>query len=404
MPLYRYTARASTGQRVQGTEDAPSEAMALGALQNRGFIVTKIVLSDISSMVQHEAKRRHRRIKSDDLIFFLNETVMLLEAGVPLLRSLEMVSLLTESEKLSGILKTIVSNIRSGATFKDSVARHPADFPHFWSYLIEAGETSGSLPLVLKELAKNLESSNRLKKKIVSALIYPCILIIASLGVLALFMLKIIPVFEKIFSQFDSKLPPLTQVIMALSVVFRQYSLGLIAGLVITIFLLRKYSKTATGRQTINHFLLKMPVLGGTISDFIHARIGIILSTLIKSGLNLLQSLEITARAAGNSLFEDALNDVAFKVRQGKTLGTAIGEESLFSPMMVQLIVIGEESGDLPKMIAKAAQYYEERVDTFSTRVGVVIEPAILIVVGCLIGVLALSLYLPMFSMGNAIR
>lgn len=404
MPVYNYKARSPAGESIDGSQEAANEELAVAALHSRELLVIRLKETAKAQETTGRGKKGHRRIKSDDLMFFLNQLVMLLEAGIPLLRSLEIISGLTESRRLHEVLGTVTDNIRSGSTFKDSMARHPAHFPHFWSYLIEAGETSGSLPVVLKELAKNVESNDALKKKIISALIYPAVLMLGAVATVLLFMLKIIPVFQKIFSQFHAKLPPLTQGIMLTSSFLQHYFLIFCLMIAVFIYALKAYVSTSIGRWTTDKFLLSVPVLGDAASDFVHARINIILSTLIKSGLNLLRSIEIAARASGNVIFENALNDVAQKVQEGKTLSQSLKEDPLFSPMMVQLIMIGEESGELPKLIAKAAKYYEEKVELLSSRLGVLIEPLILVLVGSMIGVLALGLFLPLFTLGTAIR
>ena len=404
MPVYNYNARASSGEMVQGIQEAESERLAVTALQNRGLLVIKLASLGSASAPSRRRKLRRRRIRSEDTLFFLDQLAMLLEAGIPLVRSLEIIALLTESQRMNEVIGAIISNIRAGSTLKDSMARHPKHFPKLWLFLVEAGETSGSVPMVLKELAKNVKSNHLLMKKIISALIYPCILVICSVGVLLLFMLRIIPIFQKIFSQFNAKLPPLTMAIINISTVIQHY-IFFIAFMAIGLFFLsKKYISTSVGRRQLDRLLLLVPVLGEGLNDFIHARICIILSTLIKSGVNLIQSLEIASRAAGNSVFENAFLAATKGIQRGQTLSASLQTDPIFSPMFIQLVTIGEESGSLPAMISKASEFYAERVDTLSTRIGILVEPLVLIIVGAFVGIIAYALFVPMFSLSEAIH
>ncbi len=405
MPIYTYTARNQDGKTEQGTQEASSEDWAVVLLQNKGLYVTKIANVSTTGKTKSLVNRsRHKRINSEDLLFFIGQTANLLAVGIPFVRTLEVIADQTESTELLKVIREMLSNVKGGSTFKDAMARHPKVFPFYWSFLVEAGELSGTLPQVMTQLAKNLEANENLKKKIASALVYPSVLITASTAAIIFFMIFIVPIFSNLFKTFNAELPPLTLMVVRTSNFIKAYFLFLAGALFGAGFFFRKYLKTENGRKKVDTFLLSSPVLGAVISEIVHARICIILSLLIRSGLSFLKSLEITANVSGNQLFETALNTTRLDIQQGKTLSTSLGENNIFSPMFVNLVKIGEESGKLPEMIEKASEYFASRVAIFAERIGILIEPIVMILVGGVIGLIAVSLFMPIIKLSSVIK
>ena len=404
MPLFLYTARDLEGKTLQGQQEAASEGAAISILQGNGLFITQIVNTATQIKSKAQSRRRlHRKISSQDLIFFISQTANLLLVGIPFVRSLEVIADQTESAGLLKIIQEMIANVKAGSTFKDAMARHPKVFPFFWSYLVEAGELSGTLPQVMAQLAKNLEATENLKKKITSALVYPSVIITAAVAAIIFFMLFIVPIFTNLFKAFNAQLPPLTQFIVNLSNFLKHYFIFIAAGAVGANHFLQRYFRTSNGRRTLHAFFLKAPIIGGATSDIIHARVCIILSMLIRSGLSFLKSLEVTANVSGNCIFETALSNTRLDVQQGRPLSSSLADNALFSPMFVNLVKIGEESGKLPEMIEKASEYFTSRVDVFAGRVGILIEPFIMVFVGGIIGVIAVSLFLPIIKLSSAV-
>ncbi len=404
MPVFIYTARDTGGRVVQGNQEANSEVAAISILQSRNLYVTQIVNSNV--VIKSKAairKKRHNKIKSEDLLFFIAQTANLLVVGIPFVRTLEVIADQIESAQLHKVIMEIVSNVKAGSTFKDALARHPTVFPFYWAYLLEAGELSGTLPMVLSQLAKSLEASEALKKKIASALVYPSILVTAAMAAIVFFMMFIVPIFVKLFETFKAKLPPLTEAVIKISVFLKNYSILLAAGAFFGIYLFKKFIATPKGRRILHTVLLNLPVFGDAISEIVHARVCMILALLIRSGLSFLKSLEVTANVSGNYLFETAINNTRLDVQQGKSLSTSLADSPIFSPMLVNLVKIGEESGKLPDMIDKAGEYFQQRVDVFATRIGIIIEPIVMVLVGGIIGVIALSLFMPIIKLSSAV-
>lgn len=405
MPIYRYTARDRDGKTMQGNQEAVSENAAIALLQNNGLYITQIVNATVGVKSRERVKRkRHRGISSEDLLFFIGQTANLLLVGIPFVRALEVIADQTESAGLYKIVQEMIANVKAGSTFKDAMARHPKNFPFYWSFLVEAGELSGTLPEVMAQLAKNMEATENMKKKVVSALVYPCVLISAATGAIIFFMMFIVPIFSNLFKGFGADLPVLTRMVVHTSDFIKSYFPFLGAGIFVAFVLSRKYFRTPDGRRILHILFLNAPIVGRALSDVIHARICIILSMLIRSGLSFLKCLEITSKVSGNYVFETALSNARLDVQQGKTLSSSLGENELFSPMFVNLVKIGEESGKLPEMVEKASEYFQSRVDVFATRIGVLIEPIIMILVGGVIGVIAVSLFLPIIKLSTVIK
>ena len=405
MTLYLYTARDANGKMIQGTQDAGSEFAAIKILQNKNLLITKIVdAAQASQAAKSKVIKKHRRAKTDDLLFFCRQLAILLEAGIPLLRSLEILVSQVQSIQLTTALENLKADIKAGSSFKDAVAKNPKVFPSLWAYLIEAGETSGNLPLVLTQLANHLETSLNLKKKMISALVYPAILVCVSIGAVLVFLLKIIPVFERLFKSFHAELPALTQGVIDLSQFFQHYFVFVAAGVAAVVYFGKRYIATSDGRRNADRLVLKLPAFGGFIRDGIVARITTNLATLVQSGVNLLESLHITSRAAGNTVFEEALSITANDVQQGKTLAASLDQHNLFSPIVINMIAIGEESGKLADMLTRVAKQYDEKVDVFISRLSTIIEPIVMVIVGGVVGVLVVAMFLPIMSLSQTIH
>jgi type IV pilus assembly protein PilC len=404
MPVFMYVSRDSAGNIVQGHQEAPSEAAAVSILQNKGLYVTHVINTAVAIKSAKKARKRKRKLGSEDRLFFIAQTANLLTVGIPFVRSMEVIAELTESQKMYDVIQELIANIKSGSTFKDAIARHPKVFPAYWSFLIEAGEISGSLPRVLTQLAKNMEATENLRKKVASAMVYPAVLITASFAAIVFFMMFIVPIFAKLFASFNAELPFITRLILGISNFLKTNALLIFGGGFAVFFFARKYLSSPKGQQAFHGILLNFPVLGGAASDIIHARIGIILSMLIRSGLSFLKSLEITANVSGNYIFETALNNIRLEVQQGKTLSTSLSEHAIFSPMFINLVKIGEESGKLPEMVEKASEYFAQRVEIFASRISVLIEPVVMILVGGVIGVIGVSIFMPIIKLTSAIH
>lgn len=402
MPLYDFSARDRTGKMTRGQQEATSEATAVRILQSRDLVVTKIMaFRGGQAAGDKRLIPRHRNVRQEDLLYFITQTAELIDVGVPFIRTLELVGAQGESRTLADVIGVIRSDVRAGKSFRDALIKHPKVFPVLWSHLIEAGEASGNLPVVMKRLGQNIEANLNLKKKLVSAMIYPAVLIAMAVVALLVFMLKVIPFFTVLFKSLNTTLPPYTLAVIRLSDITRQFFPLFIFLAVTGVFFFRRYAATAWGKRSIDQTILNLPIFGDFVRDVVITRVSINLSTLLKSGVNIIQSLELVARAAGNAAFELALMSTITDIRQGKSFSSSLEQSGLFPALTVSMIAVGEESGKLSYMTEKVSGYYQNRVDTFVTRFGTLIEPVILIVIGTLVGSILVAMFLPIFSLGG---
>ena len=404
MPFFRYIARNKSGKIVEETVEMVSQEAVVNSLQTKGLFVVSIGPVSGVKKVKRARRRYHRNVKMDDLILFSRELATLLSSGVTLIKSLDILCKQIESQILLRTVEQIKKDVEGGYTFQNALKKHNKVFSEFWIHLIETGEASGHLPASLDQLSGYIEESAALKKKIVSAMVYPMILICVAGAAIAIFLLKIIPIFSEIFKGFNVELPVLTQMVINASNIARKYFLIIAGGAVGIFFILKRYVSTAVGRRQFDAIKLRLPLVGPLIQEITTERFASSLSTLVKSGVPILHALEITEKTAGNKLMEEALRDVRIAVRDGKGMAQTMQDSELFSPLVVQMIGVGEEIGELGKMLDRIAVFYKERVDTFVSRLTTMFEPLVLVFMGIVVGVLVVAMFMPIFSISSAVR
>ena len=404
MPFFRYVARDKEGKLMDEVIETSSQEELVNSLQARGLYIVSIAPAHQVKQVKRVQRRYHRGIKDFDLIMFARELATLLSAGVTLIKSLDILCKQIESQTLLRAVEQIKKDVEGGFTFQDSLKKHSKIFSEFWIHMIETGEASGHLSLSLEQLAAYLEESAALKKKIVSAMIYPLVLISVAVSAIAIFLIKIIPVFSEIFAGFNVELPLLTRIMIILSNVVRKYFLIVIGTFIVLIVAGKRYVATEAGRWQFDTIKLKLPMVGLLTQEILTERFATGLSTLIKSGVPILHALDIAEKTAGNRVMQKELREIKIAVRDGKGIAQTMQNSNLFSPLVVQMIGVGEEIGELSKMLEKISLFYKERVDTFVTRLTTMFEPIILIFMGVVVGVLVVAMFMPIFSISNAVR
>ncbi|MCX5657501.1 MAG: type II secretion system F family protein [Candidatus Omnitrophica bacterium] len=407
MALFIYTARTKDGKIETGSLDMRDQDAALVTLQEKGLLVTSIISATPDKLVTKfnvKRKRYHYHVTLDDLVILARQMATLLDAGVPLLRCLAVVSNQLESHALERALALVRKDVEGGKALSESLKKYPRIFSPFWVNLVETGEASGQLPFVFDQIAKYMEEAGALQRKIISALIYPLILTFVAVGVITIFMVKIIPIFERIFSEFQVELPLLTRMIIGVSLFVRRnilIELLVIIGLVLGI---RSMIKTERGRWLIDTWKLKVPVFGKLFEMVAVERFASAFSVMIKSGVPILYALEIVAKAADNRVIESALNKVKNAVRAGQSMSKPMAETGAFPPIVIEMIEVGEEAGELANMLARLGVFYKERIDTFVNRFASVFEPVVLVGMGIIVGVIVVSMFLPIFGISSAVK
>ncbi len=404
MPFFRYIARDKQGKIKEETIEAVSKEDVINLIQARGLFLVSVKATAQVKKSKKVKRRYHRGVKTFDMIMFARELSTLLSSGVTLIKSLDILCKQIESQTLLRTVEQIKKDVEGGYTFQNALKKHRKVFSDFWVHLVETGEASGHLPLSLEQLSAYLEESANLRKKIVSAMVYPIILIIVAVAAIAVFLIKIIPIFSEIFKGFNVELPLITQMVIATSNIARRYFLIVVGIVVAAFFILKKYVTTEMGRWQFDSLKLRVPVLGQLLKEIATERFASGLSTLIKSGVPILHALEITEKTIGNKLMEKELREVKIAVRDGKGMAQTMQELSFFPPLVVQMVGVGEEIGELGKMLDKISSFYKERVNTFISRLTTMFEPAVLVFMGIVVGVLVVAMFMPIFSISSAIK
>ncbi|MGD8394120.1 MAG: type II secretion system F family protein [Candidatus Eiseniibacteriota bacterium] len=338
-------------------------------------------------------------VSTRDLAVFTRQFATMINAGLPLVQCLEILSRQTPREEFREVIEQVTSDVESGATLSESLGRHPRVFDRLYTNMVSAGEAGGILDDILARLATFIEKSNSLKQKVKGALTYPAVVLFVAVGVTVFMLTAIIPTFAKMFSDFGQALPLPTQVVLMASDFIRGFWWALVAGTIALVVAIKRYYTTDGGRHRIDRLLLKIPVLGDVLLKAGVARFTRTLGTLVTSGVPILNGLEITANTAGNVIIADAVMKTRSSIGQGETIARPLADAAVFPPMVVQMIAVGEETGALDQMLTRIADFYDDEVDTAVSALTSVIEPVMIVVMGLIVGGMVVAMYLPMFKL-----
>jgi type IV pilus assembly protein PilC len=410
MAKFYYIARDNKGQKNTGVEEGQSLDEVVSRLQVKGLLVVSIIpeaegpavnVQVDKSAAASKQKFKHHGISSDDLVLFCRQLATLLGAGVNILRSLRIISMQITSSKLHIVLTKLQKDMEAGLSLHEALSKHPAVFSDLWVNLVESGEASGNLAMVLSRLAGYLEKNAAFKAKVISALIYPFILMTAGFGALIFLTIKIIPTFAQLFKGFNMQMPFLTQILIDISAFIRFSLIWLIIAGAIAFYVFKQYLKTKAGRRKYEKFTFSLPIFGDFFRSLVIERFSSEMSTLVESGVPILYSLEITERSVDNLVMAEIIHNIKDEVREGKNLSHPLEKSGFFDPMVVQMISIGEEVGELPQMFKRINAFYQEYIEVFLMRFSSMFEPFILIFMGLVIGIMIIGMFLPIFQISQ---
>jgi type IV pilus assembly protein PilC len=401
MPVFEWEGKSLNGEAKKGAQTSDSVDQLRASIRKDGIILVKAT----EKKEQKAAPRasRSKKVKQAQIGIFTRQLATMITSGLPLVQSLDILSNQLESATLRAITRTIKEKIEGGARFAETLRDYPNSFDDLYVSLVVAGEEGGMLDSILARLSNYIEKSEKLKKKVKSALIYPSAIIVVAIGVVLVLLLFVIPVFEGMFSSFGRALPLPTQIAINLSKFVKGYILYAIPVVVALVFIGRRYYKTDNGRRTIDRLMLKVPVIGVLLQKAAVARVTRTLSTLLTSGVSILESLTIVAKTAGNRIIEDALVTARLEISEGRSISDPLKESGAFPPMTVQMIQIGESTGALDSMLNKIADFYEEDVDTMVGNLTALLEPVLMVFLGIVLGALVIAMYLPIFQLGSVV-
>lgn len=398
MPSYKYVAKDPEGRTVDGTLEAESSAAVVGQLRKQDLVIISVVEERL------RVKRRMRQsIKLEDLVIFSRQMATMVDAGIALVQALDILQEQSENRAFAEIIGKVRTEIESGSSLSMAMAKHPRVFSTLFVSMVKAGEQSGALDDILERLATYLEKTASLQRKVQSAMIYPSLVISIAIIITLFLIIKVIPTFKSIFDLLGGTLPLPTRILITISDVVRRWFplvvLGL-AGLVVAFFRLRATDK---GRLWYDQTLFKLPVIGILFQKVAIARFSRTLSTLIKSGVPILNSLEIVAKTAGNRIIERSIEGVRSSIRAGEPIAPPLMRAGVFPPMVVRMVAVGEQTGKLELMLTKIADFYEEQVDAAVAGLTSLIEPLIILFLGVVVGGIVISMFLPIFKITELI-
>jgi type IV pilus assembly protein PilC len=409
MLKFYYIARNNLGSKETGIEEGLNQEEVVSKIQARGLIVISVIPESSGAFnsnaaktsIKQKVKQKRDRITNPDLTLFCRQLATLLGAGVTILKSLDIIAKQVVSRRLYLVVIDLQKNMEAGLSFHEAMVKHPKVFSDLWVNLVESGEASGNLAVVLSRLASYLERDAEFKGKIISALIYPAILLSAGLGALFLMAVKIVPTFAEIFKGFNITLPVITQIMLKVSDFLRFNMLAIFLTVGGTIFAFKNYIKTKNGRRVFETFKFKMPVFGEFFLALNVERFSSEMSTLLESGVPILYSLEIAERSVGNLVMADIIRNIKEDVREGKSLREPLEKSNFFDPMFVQMVSIGEEIGELPQMFKKINVFYQDYCGVFLSRFVAMFEPFILVFIGGVVGIMITGIFLPIFEISK---
>jgi len=399
MPTFIWKGRTASGASASGELAAGSQADVVAALRQKKIIPTSIKVKEEKRGLALFGGRVSRRA----LAVFTRQFSTMLNAGLPLLTCLEILGKQTESQGLRRVLVEVRGDVEGGLSLADALRRQPKVFDNLYVNMVESGETGGALDVILMRLATYLEKTAALIRKIRGAMIYPAIITLVAVGAIAIMLLFVIPIFAKMFEGVGAELPAMTKMVMGMSAFLQIWALPLVITLIALVTVISRWHKTESGARVLDPIFLKVPILGDLQKKQSIARFSRTLSTLLSSGVPIIDALEITARSSGNSVVEDAILKARTSIKGGENIADPLSKTAVFPPMVTQMIAIGEASGGLDDMLSKVADFYDAEVDQAVENLTNAMEPIIMVVLGGIVGFLVISMYLPIFQLAGTI-
>jgi len=398
MNTYQYIGKDKNGHSVSGILDGSSENEAVELLHKK-----ELTIVSIKQTQKKASNASGGGIKLDDIVIFSRQLATMIDAGIPLVQSLGILGEQIENKGLKSVVLVVRQDIEGGMSFCDALAKHPNVFSELFVNMSRAGEASGTLDDVLDRLASYLEKTAALNRKVKSSLVYPEVVISMAMVITTILLVKVVPTFKGIFEMLGGQLPLPTQILIGLSDAVRKFFVLFIISLGVFAFLVKKYISTEKGRFKFDSLKLKIPVVGELFCKVAVAKFTRTFSTLVKSGVSIMNALDIVARTAGNKLVEKTVLDCRESVRNGEPISMPLSKSRVFPPMVCRMIGVGEQTGQLEKMLSKIADFYDEQIDAAVSAMTSMIEPLVIGLLGIIIGGIVIALFLPIFKISELI-
>jgi type IV pilus assembly protein PilC len=402
MPIYLWNGKARSGDKRSGElEAASTDAVALH-LKNMGIVPGKVKEKpkDISEIFPFLAPK----VTIKDLVVFTRQFAVMVDAGLPLVQCLSILAEQQENITFKGILRAVKADVEQGSTFAEALGKHPKAFDDLFVNLIAAGEVGGILDTILNRLAVQLEKQEKLRKQLKGAMVYPATVSVIAVACIVLLLVKVIPVFEQMFTDFGGSLPGPTQMVINLSNWLQAYIVYLLAGVgTVVVAYVQSRKRSDSFRYQTDNVMLNLPIFGNIIKKVAVARFTRTLGTMISSGMPILDGLDIVAKTAGNMIIEEEIRRTRQSISEGKTIAEPLQGSKIFPGMMVQMVAVGEETGSMEAMLTKIADFYDDEVDSAVAALTAMLEPLMMVFMGGSIGTILIAMYLPIFTIADTI-
>ncbi len=403
MPTFTYSARSATGALTQGEIEVPTRNDVVGLLRQQKLIPVKIEQKKTGLGQIDLGDLMGGGVKTRDIVIFTRQFATMINSGLPLVQSLDILAKQSENKKLRQVIEEVLGDVEAGNTLADSLRKHPKVFTDLYVNMVAAGEVGGILDVILLRLASFMEKNDALVRKIKGAMIYPSVIMTVAVAAVAILLIVVIPTFQTMFDSAGVPLPGPTRFVIWMSELL-QTKWWLIAGVIAAAVIgLRQYYKTDAGERNIDRLMLSAPVFGNLLRKSAVARFTRTLGTLVASGVSILEGLEITAKTAGNRVIHDAVMESRSSIAGGETISEPLKRSGVFPPMVVQMINVGEQTGGLDEMLSKIADFYDEEVDAAVEALLSAMEPIMIVFLGTIVGGMIVAMYLPIFDMMNAV-
>jgi type IV pilus assembly protein PilC len=399
MASYSYIAReTASGREIRSSVEAATEQAAVAALLNRNLLVVSI-----EERLSRKGRTKGGKVALNELVVFTRQLATMIDAGIAIVQSLQALAEQANSKVMRDVIRDICSRVESGESFSESLQKHPKTFNKLYYSMVSAGEKGGLLAEILARLATYLESSARLRRKVKSAMMYPLVVSTVAIGITIFLLVKVVPVFKDVYSSFGAKLPAPTEMLISLSDFVAHYLLFVLMGMGAAVYAWMYFIKTKTGREFWDRNRIRMPVFGPIAHKICLVRFTRTLASLIRSGVPILEVLQIVSQTVGNTVMEKAIKSSAGDIERGEGIANALSKHPIFPAMIIRMVSAGEQTGNIDNMLERVANFLDEEVEAMLSGLMSLLEPVLIVFLGLLIGSMVVCMYLPIFNLGNIV-
>jgi len=400
MPSFAYTARETvSGREIRNTVEAANEQSAIAALLNRNLLVVSI-----QEKISKKGKAQGGKVALGDLVVFTRQLATMIEAGIAIVQALQALAEQTPNKVMRDVIRDVCTRVESGDSFSEALLKHPKTFNRLYTSMIAAGEKGGLLAEIMARLATYLEKTERLRKKVKTALMYPTAVTVVAIGITTFLLVKVIPTFKEVYTGFGAALPGPTQVLMDISDMVRHYLILFVIAAGAGIYAWLYYIKTKSGREFWDGRRIKLPIFGPIAHKICLARFTRTLASLVRSGVPILEVLNIVSQTVGNVVMEKAIKNAAVDIERGEGISAALGKNPIFPSMVIRMLSAGEQTGNIDNMLERVSNFLDEEIESTLSGLMSLIEPMLIVFLGVVIGAMVICMFLPIFNLANIVN